>query len=177
MDFNALVKSKKQNFHHYRHLGKDSEIEKLEVFARPGIYLKSHGDYLNIGGYEFKDVASGCGKEETTEENHYIPGAVGRDSSVHDDPSKAVCDSCCQGNENPNHRCTKCNKPFKYVEKEKNNPNSNFACHECKKQIKAGEKYYSQTIPDAFQPQTVYYCEPCGEKKKNEGTPLPGSGK
>ncbi|MEG7978980.1 MAG: hypothetical protein NY202_03625 [Mollicutes bacterium UO1] len=40
--------------------------------------------------------------------------AIGRDSSVHDNPSKAVCDSCCQNNENPNHSCTKCNKPFKY---------------------------------------------------------------
>jgi hypothetical protein len=40
--------------------------------------------------------------------------AVGRDESVINDPSKAVCDSC-SGGESP-LKCTKCNKNFKYGE-------------------------------------------------------------
>ncbi|CAG8570225.1 958_t:CDS:2 [Ambispora leptoticha] len=33
-----------------------------------------------------------------------------------------------------------------------------------------------ESFIDSYEnPQTVYYCKSCGEKKKNEGTPLPGS--
>ncbi|CAG8797939.1 10142_t:CDS:2, partial [Racocetra persica] len=50
------------------------------------------------------------------------------------------------------------------IEKEQQNSNNYPTCQECKKLIKAGEERVSETMPDAFSPQTFYYHKACFKK-------------